>query len=187
MTYLEAVRKLGPKDAAIQTDYELVQNCCPEGFGLQTGGDAPCEGCEYHDVDYCRECWNMEYMIPNDDSISANDFQLAALRTLKDMPVMEQLTEGLMGLAGEAGEAIDILKKHRYQGHELDRLQLALELGDVAWYLATAAHALGYSLSEIFVMNIHKLQERYPDGFNEERSIRRAVYEELSEKEDCDE
>jgi hypothetical protein len=37
-----------------------------------------------------------------------------------------------MGLNGEAGEAIDILKKHLFQGHELDTAHMAKELGDVA-------------------------------------------------------
>ena len=39
---------------------------------------------------------------------------------------------GLMGPNGEAGEAIDILKKHLFQGHELDTAHMAKELGDVA-------------------------------------------------------
>ena len=69
---------------------------------------------------------------------------------------------------------IDILKKYLFQGHELDKEHLAEELGDVAWYLSVAADALGYSLQEIFKMNIEKLRERYPDGFEEERSINRV-------------
>lgn len=182
MTYLEAVRKLNPKIAATRDDNALIRDCCPGYFGLgDQNEEMPCDAnyCPVFQADHfwdgesCQECWNKEVKIQDDDSISANDFQLEALRTLKDMPVMDQLTEGLMGLAGEAGEAIDILKKHKYQGHELDRLQLALELGDVAWYLATSAHALGYSLSEIFAMNVHKLQKRYPDGFDEKKSINR--------------
>ena len=175
MTYLEAARVLKPRICAIRDDEELVEGVCPYHIGLGADEIVPCGSKDMWDGDTkpCHECWKMEVKIPEDDSISANDFQLEALRTLKDMPVMDQLTEGLMGLAGEAGEAIDILKKHKYQGHELDRLQLALELGDVAWYLATSAHALGYSLSEIFVMNIHKLQKRYPDGFDEKKSVNR--------------
>ena len=84
-----------------------------------------------------------------------------------------RILNGLMGLNGEAGECIDIFKKHLFQGHELDEEHLAEELGDVAWYLAVTADALGYSLQEIFKMNIEKLRKRYPDGFEEERSINR--------------
>lgn len=80
------------------------------------------------------------------------------------------LLNGLMGLNGEAGECIDMLKKNMYQGHDLDRRALALELGDVAWYLAVAAYALNYDLDTVFRMNIEKLRKRYPDGFSEKRS-----------------
>ncbi len=84
-----------------------------------------------------------------------------------------RLINGLMGLNGEAGEAIDILKKHLFQGHDLDREHLAKELGDVAWYLAVSADALGYSLEKVMQMNLDKLCARYPDGFETERSANR--------------
>ena len=87
----------------------------------------------------------------------------------------DRLVNGLMGLNGEAGEAIDILKKHLFQGHPLDSEHLAKELGDVAWYLAVSADALGYSLEEILQMNVDKLRARYPDGFEAERSVNRTA------------
>lgn len=53
--------------------------------------------------------------------MTPNDYQQAALRTAPgDLPPEKLLLNGLMGLNGEAGEAIDILKKHLFQGHELD-------------------------------------------------------------------
>lgn len=78
-----------------------------------------------------------------------------------------------MGLNGEAGEAMDILKKVLFQGHKLDREHVALELGDIAWYLALAADAIGYDLETIFQKNIDKLKARYPDGFETEKSQNR--------------
>ena len=69
---------------------------------------------------------------------------------------------------------MDILKKFLFQGHSLDENHLAKELGDVAWYLAVSADALGYGLEDIFQMNIDKLKARYPDGFDADRSINRA-------------
>ena len=86
-----------------------------------------------------------------------------------------QLENGLMGLNGEAGEAIDLLKKHLFQGHPLDREHLAKELGDVAWYLAVSADALGYTLEEVLEMNVSKLRARYPEGFEVERSLSRKI------------
>ena len=78
-----------------------------------------------------------------------------------------------MGLCGESGEALDIFKKYAFHGHWLDRVHLAKELGDVAWYLAISADALGYKLEDIFQINVEKLQKRYPDGFSAENSMNR--------------
>ena len=108
--------------------------------------------------------------------MKANEYQTLALRTINPaLPKLEQLTNGLMGLCGEAGECIDLLKKYRYQGHvDLDVTHLAKELGDVAWYLAVSAAVIGYDLEDILKMNIEKLEKRYPDGFDEGKSMKRA-------------
>ncbi|MEW9077144.1 nucleoside triphosphate pyrophosphohydrolase family protein [Terrisporobacter glycolicus] len=103
-----------------------------------------------------------------------NEYQELAKRTMnKDLSEKDMLINGVMGLCGESGEAIDIVKKHIAHNHELDKEHLAKELGDVAWYLAETATALGYSLEDIFKMNIDKLKKRYPDGFDSEKSIHR--------------
>lgn len=93
-----------------------------------------------------------------------NEYQELAKRTMnKDLSEKDMLINGVMGLCGESGEAIDIVKKHIAHNHELDKEHLAKELGDIAWYLAETATALGYSLEDIFKMNIEKLKKRYPD------------------------
>ena len=51
---------------------------------------------------------------------------------------------------------------------------MAKELGDICWYLAETATALGLSLEDIMAANIEKLRKRYPDGFDAERSVHRA-------------
>ena len=84
------------------------------------------------------------------------------------------LINGVMGLCGESGEAIDIVKKWLAQGHELDREKLAKELGDICWYLAETATALGLSLEDIMAANIEKLKARYPEGFDTARSVNRV-------------
>ena len=118
--------------------------------------------------------------------MDVNLYQKECLRTAKGMTNYIVLTEkgeddinyamllnGLIGLNGEAGECIDIYKKHLFQDHELDKDHLAKELGDVAWYLAVSASALGYDLEDIFRMNVEKLRARYPDGFDPELSKHR--------------
>lgn len=107
--------------------------------------------------------------------MTINDYQKNALRTAnKSLTPFQQLENGIMGLNGEAGECIDILKKHLFQGHELDKEHIAKELGDIAWYLALSAKAIGYDLETILQMNVDKLCARYPDGFDAEHSLHRS-------------
>jgi len=60
-----------------------------------------------------------------------------------------------------------------FQGHPMDFDHLAKELGDVAWYIAVTARAIGYDLETILQMNVDKLRNRYPNGFEVERSLHR--------------
>ena len=104
-----------------------------------------------------------------------NEYQKLAMVTLnRELDKKEMLTNAVMGLCGESGEACDIVKKHLFHSHKLDRDALIKELGDVAWYLAEGAEALGISLDEILGRNIEKLKKRYPEGFSSEKSINRT-------------
>ena len=104
--------------------------------------------------------------------MEVNEYQELAMRTLNpELSEKDILINSVMGLCGESGEAIDIVKKWLMQGHELDKENLAKELGDIAWYLAEAATALQIPLEDIFIANIEKLKKRYPEGFDSEKSI----------------
>jgi len=111
------------------------------------------------------------------DGITANDYQRAAMRTASGMNYENHgmLMNGVLGMCGESGEVADHVKKATFQGHILDVDHLAEELGDVAWYLAVTAHAIGYDLGDIFQMNIDKRAKRYPEGFSKERSLNREA------------
>ena len=106
--------------------------------------------------------------------MTVNEYQRLAMTTLNPaLDRKEVLINSVMGLCGESGEAIDIVKKWLAQGHELDKAHLAKELGDIAWYLAETATALGLTLEEILQANIDKLRARYPEGFSTEKSLHR--------------
>ena len=106
--------------------------------------------------------------------MTVNEYQKLAMTTLNPkLDKKDVLINGVMGLCGESGEAIDIVKKHLAQGHELDREHLIKELGDVAWYLAETATALDVTLEEVLSQNIEKLKKRYPQGFEVEKSVGR--------------
>ena len=106
--------------------------------------------------------------------MTGNEYQRLAMTTLNPgLSKRDILINSVMGLCGESGEAIDIVKKHLHQGHELDKAALAKELGDIAWYLAEAATALDMQLEDILSANIEKLRSRYPEGFSSARSVER--------------
>lgn len=127
----------------------------------------PCKSCNTSD------CW-VDRSNPDVTTLTPNNYQQEALRTASGMnPQYPMFLNGVLGLAGESGECVDMVKKFLFQGHELDKEHLAKELGDVAWYLAVTAHAIGYDLETILRMNVEKLRARYPDGFDPDKSQHR--------------
>ena len=106
--------------------------------------------------------------------MNINEYQKLAMTTLNpELSQKDVLINGVMGLCGESGEVIGLVKKHLAQGHELDKEKMIKELGDVAWYLAETAYALDVDLETVLVRNIEKLKARYPQGFDQSRSIHR--------------
>ena len=106
--------------------------------------------------------------------MTLDEYQALARRTLGDRPHEQQLSNAALGLSGEAGEVADMLKKHLFHSHPLDRDALVKELGDCLWYVAAMATALDVDLGEVGARNIEKLRRRYPDGFSAERSMNRV-------------
>ena len=89
-----------------------------------------------------------------------------------------RLLTASVGLSGEVGEFNDIVKKIIFQGKEIDddtKRHLKSELGDICWYMAQALMALDSSWEEVFDINVAKLSERYPGGFDALKSASRKV------------
>ena len=62
--------------------------------------------------------------------MEVNEYQRLAMKTLNPgLSKKDVLINGVMGLCGESGEAIDIVKKHLAQGHDLDREALITFVG----------------------------------------------------------
>jgi len=110
--------------------------------------------------------------------MTLNEYQELAQRTT--IPTLDDyghLMNGLLGLAGEAGECCDLAKKHFYQDGREIRNDLLDEVGDVMWYIAEIASAMGVTLEDIAQHNVDKLRKRYPQGFDADRSLHREEYE----------
>ncbi len=78
-----------------------------------------------------------------------------------------------LGLVGEAGEIADLMKKRMFHGHHVPQHWLVKELGDLFFYFTLMLYAQGYTLEEVVAENMRKLNERYPEGFDPERSMNR--------------
>lgn len=108
------------------------------------------------------------------EKISFNEYQKEAFKLISEDGKKDMVTNGVLGLAGESGECCDIVKKYKYQGHELDKEHLKDELGDVLWYIAETCSGLGITLEEVATYNLNKLHKRYHgDTFHKEDSINR--------------
>ena len=106
--------------------------------------------------------------------MEGKEYQKLAMKTLNpSLTKKDMLVNGVMGLNGESGEVIDIVKKHMFHGHELDKDKIKKELGDVMWYVAEVCEALDLSLDEVMEGNIEKLAKRFKDGFTVNESINR--------------
>ena len=116
------------------------------------------------------------------DTVSSNptkdtDNMIECVGIMEEQGVkVSRLLTASIGLSGEVGEFNDIVKKVLFQGKEVDEdtiKHLRSELGDVCWYLAQAIIALDTSFEEVLDMNIAKLSDRYPGGFDALRSASR--------------
>lgn len=107
--------------------------------------------------------------------MTLNEYQKAALTTAVYPREFKAIYPAL-GMAGEAGEVADKMKKiirdtdiKRNEQGEIEiepkkAVEIAKEVGDVLWYVATMANDLGISLESIAEMNIEKLQSRKRRG-----------------------
>ena len=98
-------------------------------------------------------------------SVTLDEYQHAAARTLNSrLDDREKLLDAASGIAEEAGEVLAHVRKHLYQGRELNRERLAEELGDVLWCVAAVATMCDLDLSTIAHQNQEKLAARHPSA-----------------------
>ena len=99
--------------------------------------------------------------------MTLNEYQSKALETAI-YPKEYKVVYPALGLTGEAGEVSDKVKKVIRDNNGVfsddKKLEIAKELGDVLWYIATMANDLGYSLEMIGDMNYDKLKSRQERG-----------------------
>lgn len=105
--------------------------------------------------------------------MKANEYQELAARTINPRLYDYEIEQhAIHGLAGEVGELHSIYQKC-YQGHDFDEEHAKKELGDLLWFVAEYCTAMNWELEGVMELNIEKLTKRYPDGFEDVKSINR--------------
>lgn len=65
-----------------------------------------------------------------------------------------------LGLTGESGEVAEKIKKAYRDGIEMDKLELAKELGDVMWYVSEICNTYNMDMESVLKLNKEKLESR---------------------------
>jgi NTP pyrophosphatase (non-canonical NTP hydrolase) len=97
---------------------------------------------------------------------------LEDIESKSDIKIPRLLTAAL-GLGSETGEFVEIVKKMLLQGKpasEENIFHMKRELGDIMWYWTTACASLGLDPYEVINENQKKLEARYGEKFEIERS-----------------
>lgn len=101
-------------------------------------------------------------------TLDFNGYQQAASRTGAVIAADHPIVYPTLGLANEAGEVAGKVKKIFRDGQgritDADREALALELGDVLWYLSEICTRLGIRLEDVAAANIAKIADRASRG-----------------------
>ena len=87
-----------------------------------------------------------------------------------------RLLTAALGLGSETGEFVEIVKKILLQGKptsEDNIFHMKRELGDIMWYWVTACMALKIDPFEVIKENQDKLEARYGEKFEVDRSEHR--------------
>ena len=115
--------------------------------------------------------WDQNEFVASEKRSHALDFdayQKAAARTAAVFPTDHPIVYPTLGLVGEAGEVAGKVKKIFRDGQgritDADRQALALELGDVLWYLSEICSRLGIRLEDVAAGNITKIADRVARG-----------------------
>lgn len=104
-----------------------------------------------------------------DDALDFDSYQERAFKLARYPGAgIGNLMYPTLGLCGEAGEVAEkvkrIIRDHNgILGFET-KLALRKELGDCIWYVSALARELGFTLSEVAIENIAKLEDRRDRG-----------------------
>ena len=89
--------------------------------------------------------------------------RLAVIRAQFGLDRDKEIVVSTMGLAGECGEVCELIKKD-IRDKSIDKTALKKELGDTLAYLTNIANMYDFSLEDIAIANLDKLEDRMKRG-----------------------
>lgn len=98
-----------------------------------------------------------------------------AIREHKD--IEDRISNWAVGLAEEVGEVMNHVKHGLWGGEEINKQEIAKELGDVLWYASALATTLDIDLGAVAELNILKLETRFGGVYDEQGSLNRVEKE----------
>ena len=114
------------------------------------------------------------------------EYRMNVVRTFKEhvelAPHQARLLDWTVGLSGEAGEVSELIKHHIYGKEELNKMELAKEIGDVMWYLTALAETAGIHIEDVLELNTAKLAHRHGAKYCDKASKERHAKEEKFEQ-----
>ena len=112
--------------------------------------------------------------VTSDPSLKIEDLKKSLDEIQDNSPIdTPRLLTAALGLGSETGEFVEIVKKMILQGKpasEENIFHMKRELGDIIWYWTTACTSLGLDPYEVISENQKKLEARYGEKFEVQRS-----------------
>lgn len=95
----------------------------------------------------------------------------------------DRVLNWVIGLSEEVGEILNLIKHKYWGGEEIEKIEMAKEIGDVLWYLSALASSFSINIGAVAELNVMKLEKRFSEGiFKEEASKERVLKEKILEE-----
>lgn len=90
----------------------------------------------------------------------------------------ENLIHAAIGICTESSEILENIMRHKYEGAEVDSVNIKEELGDLMWYIAIFLRDLDIDFHDTLALNIAKLEKRFEGKFSEFKANNRNLEQE---------
>lgn len=163
---------------ANEISFEKYQEYAQRTSGTKTARDKLINGvlglCG-ETAEYARERRFIEKRIEEAGDIMWYVAEIAAGmgKTIADAASIDDSGEWNGGMFNDAGDIADTIKKHVFQGHDIDVHAILCGLNRIMTMIADRIPDFGYTIDDVLRVNVEKLLKRYPNGFEAERSIHR--------------